>query len=34
MCTGATHFHVNIGYHVNLISLITPFSTQNGVTLV
>jgi hypothetical protein len=29
MYTGVTHFHVNIGCHVNLISLTTPFATQN-----
>jgi hypothetical protein len=29
MCTGATHFHVYIGYHVNSTGLSAPFSTQN-----
>jgi hypothetical protein len=29
MCTVATHFHVVIGCHVNLIGPTTPFDTQN-----
>jgi hypothetical protein len=29
MCTSVTHFHINIGCHVNLTGLTTPFSTQN-----